>query len=787
MTAKLTPKSAWLLFGCGLGTLLFMLAVGTNSLAAQTTVPDGLTVTEVRVLGCRRYPEQGVLNELQTRKGQPYRRAVVQADTRKLDQTQRYTIGVTAEEILQPDGVAVIFRVVERATIQEVVYDGFKHLDSDEINAATGLRKGMPMSPALNRRAQAQLQRLYESKGYLFANVQLVEGGRDDDLRVVFRVTEGPKVKIKDLQFEGQKFVSGARLKTQIDSEARLLGLFGGTYNPAMLDHDVAKLLEYYRSFGFFDCKIRREVRWNPGFETVNVVFVIDEGPRFRVTGVDVAGNQQLDRDRLLTRNVVKVGEPFNGQLAQASQKLIQAEYSRQGYINTVVRPEMKFDAENAEVQVNYQVIEAPFQASVGQVLIIGNSVTRDNVIRRQLQFFPGQLLSEPDLRASERNLARLGIFKNNPEQGVAPTITVLDPDSPNPIKDVLVQVEEDRTGSLMFGVGINSDAGATASVVLNERNFDIFRIPTSLEDIWSNRAFRGGGQEFRAEAVPGNLIQRYSVAWREPFLFDSPYSLGTSAYYLTRIFNEYREARLGGRVTVGHRLTPLWSVTVSGRAENVKVSDVNAFAPLDYLSVLGNNAIYAPRIAINRDSRDSFLRPSEGNFFEVAYEQGLGDFNFPILTAEMSQFFTLYQRPDGSGRHVLQLRGMIGWSGSDTPVFERFFAGGNHTIRGFDFRGVGPDERGFKLGGTFQLLGSIEYQIPLIASDKVFAVVFSDFGTVESGVEIRDFRVSVGAGLRLIVPMFGPLPIALDWAYPLARKDTDDRRLFNFGVGITR
>jgi outer membrane protein insertion porin family len=135
----------------------------------------------------------------------------------------------------------------------------------------------------------------------------------------------------------------------------------------------------------------------------------------------------------------------------------------------------------------------------------------------------------------------------------------------------------------------------------------------------------------------------------------------------------------------------------------------------------------------------------------------------------------------------VLALRGMVGIAGDDTPLFERFFAGGFRTLRGFEFRGVGPEQLGFKTGGTFQLLGSVEYQIPILANDNVYAVVFSDFGTVEDDIEIKDMRVSVGGGLRLIVPMFGPVPIALDWAYPVVKKDTDDTQIFSFWVGFFR
>src|SRR5205085_6196915 len=136
------------------------------------------------------------------------------------------------------------------------------------------------------------------------------------------------------------------------------------------------------------------------------------------------------------------------------------------------------------------------------------------------------------DLRLAERNLARLNIFEMNPATGVRPTVTVIDPDSESIYKDVLVNVNETPTGSLLFGVGVNSDAGLTGSVALNERNFDITRVPTSFEDLLSGTAFRGAGQEFRAEAAPGTQTQRYSVSWREPFLFDSLYSLGVSGYY---------------------------------------------------------------------------------------------------------------------------------------------------------------------------------------------------------------------------------------------------------------
>ncbi len=153
----------------------------------------------------------------------------------------------------------------------------------------------------------------------------------------------------------------------------------------------------------------------------------------------------------------------------------------------------------------------------------------------------------------------------------------MLDPDTDSEYKDILVNVHETQTGSLLFGVGVNSDAGLTGSIVLNERNFDILRPPTSFEDLLSGRAFRGAGQEFRIEAVPGTQVQRYTVSFREPSLFDSPYSFAISGYYYDRIYNEYTEERVGTRVTFARQLNKLWSVNAGFRIEEVGVHDVQS------------------------------------------------------------------------------------------------------------------------------------------------------------------------------------------------------------------
>lgn len=273
-------------------------------------------------------------------------------------------------------------------------------------------------------------------------------------------------------------------------------------------------------------------------------------------------------------------------------------------------------------VRLQYEVSErAP--ARVGQIHVVGNERTKQNVVLRQVPVYPGQVLSYPDLRVAERNLARLQLFETSPDGAVRPTVTVIDPDTPGSTKTFGTGQRNDH-GQPLFGVGVNSDLGLTGSLVLTERNFDITRLPTSLDDLISGSAFRGAGQEFKAEAVPGTQLQRYSMSWREPHLFDSQISLGTQAYYYSRAFNEYTEGRTGGRVSLGRKINDYWYGNLSARAENVGVYNVAPWEPEDYTSVVGNNFLLGLRANVTRDSRDSPMRPTEGSVIDFPLSNSL-------------------------------------------------------------------------------------------------------------------------------------------------------------------
>jgi outer membrane protein assembly factor BamA len=422
----------------------------------------------------------------------------------------------------------------------------------------------------------------------------------------------------------------------------------------------------------------------------------------------------------------------------------------------------------------------------VGEIKITGNQVTKEYVIRRQIPLAPGQLLQLPDLRIAEQNLARLGLFVVDPATGVRPTV-VLDPNSPNEFKNILVHVDEAATTSLLFGVNVNSDAGLSGSIVFDERNFDLFGFPTSLEDFATGRAFRGAGQELRLEATPGTQEQRYVATFREPFLFDSLFSFAASGYYYQFAYHdEYTDSRAGGRFTLSRKLTPNWSVDATLRVEDVGVHDLAFDAPPEIAVDQGNHALVGFRAGVTYDVRDSVFRPTRGYVVNASFEEVTGDYTFPKAILGGSAIWTVGQRPDQSGKRLLILRSELGITGSDTPVFERFYTGGSRTLRGFAFHGVGPSDMGVMVGGDFELLNSLEYQLPLLTNDRLIGVAFLDTGTVEPSVELKNYRVAAGAGARIFIPQLGPLPIAVDFAVPINRATGDHTQLFSFFVGLS-
>ncbi len=370
-------------------------------------------------------------------------------------------------------------------------------------------------------------------------------------------------------------------------------------------------------------------------------------------------------------------------------------------------------------------------------------------------------------------------------------TYTIFNP-KPEPLFTVpaKIRVQEAQTGQLMMSVGVNSDSGLVARFQYKEDNFSWNRPPSNpfrLES-WRN-AFRGGGERFKIEAMPGTQYQRYEVAWENPHFLDTDISLGLSGFYYNRIYTEWREQRAGGTASLGYKLTQDLSISGSYKGEGIEVYDPIALGIPDLDRALGFNPLHTFGVRLDHDTRDNPNMATEGHLISLKAEQILGGFQYPRLSIDARQYFMLRERPDTSGRWVLGFRSAASWTDIDTPIFERYYAGGFTTIRGFDYRGVSPRYGGIPIGGNFEFYNSAELMFPISADDMIRGVVFVDTGCVQDSIKDwnQKYRVAPGFGLRITIPFMGPAPIAFDFAFPVSKDPSDDVNVFSFYVGWMR
>src|SRR5215207_1139526 len=368
------------------GVGLVVLLAGGVWACAQTASPEGKTIAEVQPRNNKSTPSARVLTEVRTRAGQPYSQATVTGDVARLMGTRLFAQVTPYYQVTADDKVVVVFDVQEYPNvIQEIRYEGAKHLKDDELDQITGLRRGVPLNPIANKQAAQAILRKLQEQGRMWSSVDLAEGGKPGDARVVFRITEGRVVKVTGVQFTGNHFVSGERLRTQITTSRSFAGI-GGDYNPQQTEFDRAKLEEYYRTYGYQDVQVVPELTY-PDERSVVIVFHVSEGPQYRVSGVKVAGPKRFAQERVDSVVKLKAGDKYDKNVVQADLRNLKNLYGNTGVM--VAPREEVYQTGPGEIAVQYTIQERP-PWTVGQVLIVGNDVTRESVIRRQVPLYTG-------------------------------------------------------------------------------------------------------------------------------------------------------------------------------------------------------------------------------------------------------------------------------------------------------------------------------------------------------------------------------------------------------------
>lgn len=693
-----------------------------------------------------------------------------------------------------------------RYQIRNIRFFGNEKFAAEELRDAIEVEPGDYFHQDTVASAVRALQDKYGAHGYVFADVQVDPRFREEpgELDLVFNLDEGRQYRVGRVNVH----IKGEFPHTRVTTVLNRMSLVPG---------DIADVREMrasevrLRRSQLFEVDPARGVQPKISYSPPELEDLqeepaqVAERPRHPPPS-DFRGQAPDDRYR-----VRKPGSPSpNDSSGGPSERIVRGQYTAQAGASLPVPPWMQPTPNRqaspepprypATTQSNTRNRSEPGLVSGGVVPATGDYVRQPAAgtgVRQTAAVQGEQPPYMGNVSPNTRIPPATGEFQGEFFPGeYAPdsAAPLLDPSGAPPPLDLPLnaQVQEARTGRLMFSVGVNSDSGLVGTVLIEEQNFDITRWPRSMREIIDGVAWRGDGQRLRIEAVPGTELQRYMATFQEPYLFDRNVSLGVSGYYYDRVYNEWFEQRLGGRLSLGYQFTHDLSGTVAYRGNNIKISDPIETpwgVPPDIQEAVGDNSLHGFELALSHDTRDSTFLPTEGHLFQASFEQVVGSFQYPRADISLKRYFMLRQRPDTSGRHVLSLGGRFAVTGGDTPVYDRYYAGGFTSLRGFRYRQASPRQYGEVVGGETMLLASAEYMFPITADDLVRGMIFCDTGTVQPSIDdwSDNYRVAPGFGLRVVIPAMGPAPIALDFAFPISEAPGDENQVFSFFVGFLR
>jgi outer membrane protein insertion porin family len=780
---------------------------------------------------------QQALNILTSTAGSIFDAQRVRDDIRQLNRLGYFQRVEIYAGLTEDGSVELAFDLLERMQVIDVQVTGNTELNDAEIMGVIDVISGTPIDRFQIDRSARRVEELYRAKGYYFVRVNVDEEELADTGLVIFRVLEGNRLKVTGIRFSGNKAFEKKKLRRELATKKATL-FRRGQLDDEVLDVDTANLIVFYRDRGYLDVRADRLVQPAPNGREAIVTYLIEEGPLYtmREVQVDIVAEDGSDpvfgRSQIAGLMKIKPGDVYSVRDLKDSIDSIRDAYGQMGYVDAQVERLERRDENDPVVDLVVAIFEGG-RSRVGEVIIQGNDLTRQEVIRRQIELKPTRPLDTTAMKRSKTRLRLLQLFndrtgakvtpqesgveffaevwddefvprarKSDPDGGVDqqdetlgddPISLTLSPPDKSTFRDVLIEIEETNTGSFDLGGAVSSDSGVVGRIAITQRNFDIRDTPDSFGEFLSGRAFRGGGQTFSIEALPGNEVQTYRISLAEPYLMESNYSGSVSAFFRRRNFEEFDEQRAGFTFGLGRRFGTRWIGNMSFRFNQVDLKGIDPSRPVDVFQAAEGSNIFGLSASLSRTTLDSRVRPTKGSKSTISVEQVVGDFEFTPITLKNVTYIPI--REDYLGRStILKVNTTLGYipQGRDnTPTYERFFSGGQ-AFRGFEFRTISP--RGVRndtglasddpVGGTYQFFLGAEVQQP-IYEDFLSLVAFIDSGTVTFDPGFADYRVSVGFGFRIFMPALSPAPLAFDFGFPIVKESTDKTRLFTFSIDL--
>ena len=762
--------------------------VAILALAAALNVCGAPVVRDIEVLA-----EDGVtfdpgfvLAHTKVKRGKEFNSTVISGDVRRLLDTGRFsTVDAGIEKL--PDGVKVVFRVDPKMMLaDEPEYTGVERFRKRKIRKLLDLKRGALVDDQTVAIAVNKVLDEYRKKSYPDADCtwELEKDRLQPGVaKLTLHFEEGDESYIRDIEVFGNDSISYADLRKALEKPSPFNPIRWfkkkryQKYQITAIEEGV-KLV--YMNHGFLDVKVSGDVvvkEQEPGRKIYTALINVAEGAVYHIDNVTVEGITKFPRQTLLQLVTLKTGDIASLNAIKATADRLQAYYGDRGYMNTTVKFLLTPKTGNT-VDVKY-TIKVGELVKIRNIIIRGNTRTKDKVIRRELLVDPGETYNQTRVQRSKRRVKNLGFFS---DVRVVPQKT----NSPG-LDDLVFDVTEKRTGQFMVGAGFSSVDHLMGYIELSQANFDLLGWPH----------FTGAGQKLRLRAQLGSTRKDYDLAFTEPWLFDRKLAFNFNLYSHNRNYRDYDVETRGTSIGLGKALPGANRINLRYSLEDSKITDVsdtNTYYVLDsydfetdsgtpyHFEEDQRNTRSTLTLSLLHDTRDHPFVPTHGNKVRLFYGYSGGPLGFDTEMQNMGLKTHSYL-PLWFG-HVISLKTRFQFiepmgDADEIPLANKLFLGGGRTLRGFDYREVGPkvirklDDGTYyarAYGGQSLFMASVEYTIPIVRGVRLAA--FYDTGNVWEDtykVDFGDLASSYGFGIRLDMPGF---PIRIDRAFVI---DYDD------------
>ena len=779
----------------------FWTCAGALAVRAQDPPPaqepwEGKPVRHIRTSGFRKASKWEVLNLIDLKEKVPYDAVKRSQDLKRIFNLRKFADVKIEPEIDAATGeVDFLVKVVEFQGIIDVRFTG---LTAISVSTLTDLRQkhGVMLDPYLLKLDREGIRDKLVQKGYHFCKVEPDIATEQDGAILHWRITEGPLVTVRSIEITGNRRYATGDLKALMQTKEAGSFLFipvpGGPFVQFNLEEDLKRLkLAYYRE-GWLDIAkddriFIEDLVFSPDRTIVDIRIHVDEGQKYRIRNITFKGHTVLPEELMRASLISKSGDEYTVMNAAADAEKVREMYGERAYILAQVEPLTTFRGEGRELDLEFRIVENQ-EITVGRIIVNGNTKTRFDVILRELKdFAPGEKFNRRLLQRGVQRLRDKQYF--DPMAGFS--VRLEEGQDPSQ-RDVVIDVKEGSTGTVRFAGGYSSSYGIVGIIEFEQRNFDIADLPKSVADIFTGEAFAGGGQHFRVQFAPAATAKSFLVSFREPHVYGHEFGMGVHVSQREAARESWDEQRLEGGISFDKRLDP-FVVRLGVLAMRMETDDLEADAPSTVRELEGRTRIFSITSGISYDTRDSIVIPTQGHRVSLEYEYAgdplPGDFDFGKTTFDIESYFPVVEiGPDR--RHVLNFDLTIGHANehgnSIVPYYERFYGGGRGSIRGFDFRGIGPRENGDPIGGNAYAFFSAEYAYPLVGN-ILWLSAFYDVANLTSDwndLYHEKWRNTVGFSIKFVIPQLGNIPVSIDFGFPTVKHDEDDRETVTFDIG---